>query len=223
MMESLHGAAAGSGAPSSAAVPVWEPSPGPLDLDPVPGAQPAVDPAIDPPATTTSPVRPIPVRRSRSVPALLSLAAVVAVAGLCFTIGRVSAPSQTTPAGQNGSLNGLPGANASGAPGDFGGGLPGGDRGAGVGGPASVSGTVVSISASSMTIQLADGQTVQVATGSSTTYHNQTAATSSDVAAGDTVEVQVSGGNDGPNAASSASASASGNTRTATDVTVTGP
>jgi hypothetical protein len=73
-----------------------------------------------------------------------------------------------------------------------------------------------------MTVQLADGQTVEVALGSSTTYHNQTSASSSDIAAGDTVQVQVSGGNGaGPNA--SASASASSGTRTATDVTVTGP
>jgi hypothetical protein len=84
-----------------------------------------------------------------------------------------------------------------------------------------VTGTVVSVSGSSMTIQLTDGQTVQIAIGSSTTYHNQTAATSSNVAAGDSVQVQVSGGNDGANAG--ASSAASSGTRTATDVTVTGP
>ena len=168
-------------------------------IEPLPVA--AEVPVAPPTAPVRLAARP---RRSRSVPALLSLAAAVAVAGLCFTIGRVSAPSQTTAAVQN----------ASGA-------LD--DRGAGGGLVSSVTGTVVSISASSMTIQLADGQTVEVATGSSTTYHNQAASTSSSVAAGDTVAVQVSGGNDGPNTAASASSSASGGTRTATDVTVTGP
>jgi hypothetical protein len=216
--------AAGSSASSSAAAPVWEPSfgpatdapvefPGPeVDQDPLPTTTPASELGASQPVV---PVRHAPrARRSRSVPVLLSFAAVVAVAGLGFSVGRVSAPAQTNSAvGQNGALNGLPGANASG--------LPGGDRGAGFGGSTSVTGTVVSISASSMTLQLAGGQTVQIATGTSTTYHNQTAATSSDVAAGNTVQVQVSGGNAGPNAA--ASASAGTGTRTATDVTVTGP
>jgi hypothetical protein len=114
---------------------------------------------------------------------------------------------------QNGAFGGFPGANASGSLGAFGG-------GAAFGGSASVTGTVVSVTDSSMTLQLADGQTVQIATGSSTTYHNQTAGTSASVAAGNTVQVQVSGGSAG--AGASASASAGAGTRTATDVTVTG-
>ena len=231
MIEPLSGAAGSAASPSaaspsaasaSAAAPVWEPSvaaatgtavefPGShQDQDPIQTTEPATDMgAIHPEA----PARSAPQkRRSRSVPVLLSFAAVVAVAGLCFTFGRVSAPAGTTSAaGQSGAPNGFAGANASGAPGDFG----------GFGGSASVTGTVVSVSGSSMTIQLTDGQTVQIAIGSSTTYHNQTAATSSNVAAGDTVQVQVSGGNDGANAG--ASSAASSGTRTATDVTVTGP
>ena len=220
MIEPLSGAA-GPAASASAAAPVWEPSvvaatgtavefPGSQqDQDPIPTTEPATDMGAIHPA---APARSAPQkRRSRSVPVLLSFAAVVAVAGLCFTFGRVSAPAETTSAaGQSGAPNGFAGANASGAPGDRG----------GFGGSASVTGTVVSVSDSSMTIQLTDGQTVQVAIGSSTTYHNQTAATSSNVAAGDTVQVQVSG-TDGANAG--ASSAASSGTRTATDVTVTGP
>ena len=224
MIEPLSGAAASAASPSptspSAETPVWEPSvvaaagtavefPG-SQQDPIHQTEPATDMGAIHPAT---PARSAPQkRRSRSVPVLLSFAAVVAVAGLCFTFGRVSAPAGTTSAaGQSGAPNGFAGANASGAPGDFG----------GFGGSASVTGTVVSVSGSSMTIQLADGQTVQVAIGPSTTYHNQTAATSSNVAAGDTVQVLVSGGNDGAKAG--ASSAASSGTRTATDVTVTGP
>lgn len=58
-----------------------------------------------------------------------------------------------------------------------------------------------------------------VATGSATTYHNQTAGSSSDLAAGQTVQVQTSGGS---SAAPNASASpGTQTTRTATDVTIT--
>lgn len=231
MIEPLSGAAGLPASPSAASssvaspsadAPVWEPSVlsatgaavefprSQQDRDTIPMTEPATDMGA---THAAAPAKSAPQkRRSRSVPVLLSFAAVVAVAGLCFTFGRVSAPAETTSAaGQSGAPNGFAGANASGAPGDFG----------GFGGSASVTGTVVSVSGSSMTIQLADGQTVQIAIGSSTTYHNQTAATSSNVAAGDTVQVQVSGGNDGASAV--ASSGASSETRTATDVTVTGP
>lgn len=225
MTTPLSGAAE-SGAPTPDESPIWEPSAGPgtgatlepsdqqPGTDPGPMLAPVSDAQVGPYGATPRK------RRSRSVPVLLWFAAVIAVAGLCFTVGRVSAPGQTTiSSGQNGLVNGLPGANASGLPG-LGGNAADGLGGAGFGG--SVTGTVVSVSDSSMTVQLADGQTVEVALGSSTTYHNQTSASSSDIAAGDTVQVQVSGGNGaGPNA--SASASASSGTRTATDVTVTGP
>ena len=201
MAESLSEAGPGSSA-SFSATPIWEPSTAP--------AEPAVAPE--------APIRPAAIRkpRSRSVPALLSVAALVAVAGLCFTFGRVSAPAQSTTAGANGA-NGLPAAFGSGAPGDF-----GGDRGAGPGGLSSVTGTVVSVSGSSSTVQLTDGQTVQVANDSATTYHSQTAATIASVATGSTVQVQVSGGGQ-LNSGASASPISSGNTRTATDVTVTAP
>ena len=200
MTESLSEVGPGSAAVSSAP-PVWEPA--------TAQAEPAVAPDVpDRPAVRK--------QRSRSAPALLSVAALMAVAGLCFAFGRVSAPAQSTTAGANGA-NGLPAALGSGGPGDF-----VGDRGAGPGGLASVTGTVVSVSGSSITVQLADGQTVQVATDSATTYHSQTAATIGSVAAGSTVQVQVSGGGQ-LNPGASASPSSSGNTRTATDVTVTAP
>jgi hypothetical protein len=198
MFEPLPETVADAGGTSSADSPVWQPV--------LPLAEPL--PAPDAPARAMTQKR-----SSRSVPALLSVVALVAVAGLCFAFGRISAPAQST-AGANGA-DGLPAAFASGAPGAF-----GSDRGAGLGGLASVTGTVVSVSGSSITVQLADGQTVQLATDSATTYHSQTAATIASVAAGSKVQVQVSGGGQ-PNAAASASPSSSGSTRTATDVTVT--
>jgi hypothetical protein len=156
-------------------------------------------------------------RRPTSTTILLAVSALVALGGIGFAVGRVtsSATSQTT---TNGAQNGVPAldANASGAPG------LGGDGQGGLGsGTATVSGTVVSVTADSITIQQADGQTVTVATGSSTSYHGQTSATGTDVTTGATVVVQTSGSAASPGTAS-ASASPGAISRTATDVTITG-
>jgi hypothetical protein len=50
---------------------------------------------------------------------------------------------------------------------------------------------VVSVDGDTMTIKTASGQTIQVATGPSTTYNTQSPASASDVAAGKTVQVQL--------------------------------
>ena len=110
----------------------------------------------------------------------------------------------------------------SGGPGFFGGAASVGALGAL--GATTVSGTVVSVSADSMTLKLANGQTVQIATGSSTTYHGQSSAASTDVTTGATVTVQTTvgtaaGSSAGTNAV--ASPGAANDTRTATDVTIT--
>ncbi len=167
-------------------------------------------------------------RRAGSTTALLMVGALVAVGGVGFALGHnLSAGSgggNSAADGQNGfrangSFNpGQFGPNASGAP----------ERGFG-GGGGSVTGTVESVTADSMTIKLASGQTVTLAIGSSTTYHSQTSADSSQVTAGSTVIVQTSGGSGtgAPGAAASAGMGSSAgtgsttNNRTATDVTVT--
>ena len=158
----------------------------------------------------------VPQRRTNSVTGLLIVAALVAAGGVSFAVGHATAGGQTSTTSQNGDANGLPAGfpNASGAPG-FGGG-PGG-----FGGAAAVTGTVVSVAADSITVKLASGQTVTVATGSSTTYHNQTSGSSTDLAAGQTVQVQTSGGV--PTGASASASPGSQTTRTATDVTITAP
>ena len=51
-----------------------------------------------------------------------------------------------------------------------------------------------SVSPDSVTIRTADGTTVTVGLDSSTTYHSAAAATASDVTAGATVKLQVTGG-----------------------------
>jgi hypothetical protein len=152
-----------------------------------------------------------PRRRAGSVTGLLAVAALVAVGGVAFAIGHATGGGGT---GSNPSGDGNPGQvapNGSFVPnGSF---LPGGPGR----GSVSISGTVVSVSADSITLKLSTGETVTIAINSSTTYHSQTAVTSSDVTAGETVSVETSGGEVAPGA------SASGQTgnRTATDVTIT--
>jgi hypothetical protein len=152
-----------------------------------------------------------PTRRSGSTTALLLVAALVAFGGVGFAAGHLTGSSQT---GANSGNFGAFRANASGAP-------DAAARGA-LGGSLTVTGTVVSVSADSITVKLASGATETIAIGSTTTYHNQTAGSSSDLAAGQTVLVLTSGGANGdPNATPNASASPGTTSRTATDVTIT--
>jgi hypothetical protein len=192
--------ASGTGAPEQ---PVWEPA---LDQDP---AEEAASGEVGP-APVTKPRARVGPRRVSSVTVMLVVSALIAVGGIGFAVGHSTTSGQTGATTQDGNAGRL-GPNASGIPAD-------GQRG-GFGGVATVTGTVVSVSADSITVKLADGSTVTVATGSSTTYHNQTAGSSTDLAAGQTVQVQTSGGtNGGPNASASPGTQT---TRTATDVTIT--
>lgn len=188
--------------PVAAMPPVWEPASDADAPEEVSGTE------IAPPAISRTRAR-VPARRANSTTSLLVVAALVAFGGVGFAVGHVTGSGQTG-TGTQGGLSGF-GASASGAPGF-------GDR-VGLGGTATMTGTVVSVSAGSITLQLTSGSTVTIATGSSTTYHNQTSGSITDLAAGQTVQVQTSGG---ANAAPNASASAgTQTTRTATDVTIT--
>ncbi len=202
--------------PADVEAPVWQP-PMP-ESEPIPAANNA-EPGAPTVAAAVHTTRRAPVRRANSVTVLLLVSAMVAIGGVAFAVGRASSTGQTG-TGQTtnglGNQNGLPalGPNGSGdlnfAPGarnGFGGRI---DDGA-----ATVTGTVVSVTSTSITVQLPDGQTVTLATGSSTTYHTQTAASSGDVTAGAAVTIKTS-------VAAAASASpGTGTTRTATDVTIT--
>jgi hypothetical protein len=143
--------------------------------------------------------------------------ALIAVGGVGFAVGHNLGSGGGSDAAangqngfrQNGSFNpGQFGPNASGAP----------DRAFGGG---SVTGTVESVTADSMTVKLANGQTVTVAIGPSTTYHSQTSASSSQVTTGSTVIVQTTNGTTASDPAAAASPGTGGTNRTATDVTVT--
>jgi hypothetical protein len=152
-------------------------------------------------------------QRAGSVSLLLAASALVALGGVSFAIGHLTSSGGSS-AVQTTAFRAI----ASGAPG-----FAGGGSGAGA---ATISGTVVSATTDSMTLQLANGQTVTIATGASTTYHGETSATSGDVTTGSTVIVQTSGtGTGSATGSASATASASpgtGGVRTATSVTITG-
>ena len=128
------------------------------------------------------------------VNALLGVALVVAVGGVAFAVGRATAPASAASTGTGrfgtngqGFVPGGGGPNASGAPGGLGG-------FGGFAGGASIQGTVTAVSANSITLQLASGQSVTIPLDAQTTWHERSTATAADVTTGSTVIVQVSGG-----------------------------
>jgi hypothetical protein len=181
----------------------------PPDVSPATSATPAAhaaSPAADPfaphlPPVAPSSLVPAPAVRSRwggaglLVNVLLGVAVVVAVGGVAFAAGRATAPTVAAANGNGGRFgNGggpfFGGPNASGAPGT--GGFVG--QGGFGGGGLSIQGTVTAVSADSITLQLAGGQTVTIPTTAATTYHSRQSATAADVTAGSTVQVQLEGG-----------------------------
>lgn len=124
---------------------------------------------------------------------LLAGALVLAVAGIAFAAGRFTAPAAdaairgTFPGGQG--PNGYFGNRGAGNGGFQGG---GGVFAAGAAGGVTIEGTVDSVSATTLTLKLASGQTIQIALDPTTTYHAQTNASSSDVVTGGKVQVQIS-------------------------------
>ena len=152
--------------------------------------EPGMDPRIE---------RVVPTVQAKRGPslvnALLGLALVVAVGGVAFAVGRLTAPPTSAfPNGGPGGGNfpGGPGASfipgGSFAPG-FGGNGPGGGL-LGAGG-LTLEGTVESVSGDTLTIRTADGQTVEVTLPEDTAYHSQASASSGDVTSGSTVLVRV--------------------------------
>ncbi len=187
--------------------PVWAPPPvvppAPTTTG-APLAAPPPAPAHETPAAPVTAVR-RPARKRGAVDVVLVVAAIFAIGGIGFAVGRVTAPATVAGAGAgqfpgNGQAGQFPG---NGQGGQFQGGGQGGFLGAG-GGGITLSGEVVAVTADQLTLKLASGQTIQVPLDSSTTYHSQAPATATDVTTGATVQVQVgrAGGNggNGPNA-----------------------
>jgi hypothetical protein len=163
---------------------------------PEPEPAPPVPPAL-PPAAPSGRAR----GRWSSLPWLniaLALAIAVAIGGIGFAAGRLTAPASALDAIRDGRqfVTGN-GPNSNG--GTFVG--PGDGARAFLGG-ATIEGTVESIAGDTLTLKLANGSTIQVSLGDATTYHSQAAASSSDVTAGSSVIVRIQpdrqqGGNPG--------------------------
>ncbi len=232
------------------------PAPGPSPDRPGDPPVPAGAPSEPAPATGASaggagyepaaPTKPAPApqapRRgssSRSTSILLGVAAIIAVGGIAFAVGRMTAPTASAATGRfgTGNFGGAArefGPTASFAPGEgrvgaFGGTLPGIGGAAGI----AIDGTVQSVSGSSMTVKTSSGQTVTVDLGPSTTYHTATSASASSVKPGSSVRVQLqldrtgfaggAGTTGGTGAVPSPLPSGATRTLNASDVTVVNP
>jgi hypothetical protein len=185
-------------------------------LAPGPGIQ---GPGI--PAPTPAPVVTPKKKGSNLTNVLLAVAAVIAIGGITFAVGRATAPTATAGGfpGANGGQGFTP--NGSFTPGQGGPGGFGGDGGI------TISGTVKSIDGTTMTVTTAAGTETTIDISGST-YHSQAAATAADVKAGSAVAVTVTGfggfrgGAPGASGAPRASGAPGGGTGTikATDVTI---
>ena len=168
-------------------------------------------------------------RSSRLLDFALALAAVLAIGGVAFAVGRATAPAPAQAArGFNG--NGAFFRNG----GSFDPGAAGGGNGprfafGGGGGALAIDGTVTAISANSITIKRADGQEMTFDLTGSTSYHQATTGAASDVAVGANVSVKVTpdgrfvggGQNGGQNGGQGGAAPSGAPTLSASDVTVT--
>jgi hypothetical protein len=180
-------------------------------------------------STTPPPVVAPAKKADRTFTILLAVGLLIAVGGVTFAVGRITAPAATaTTRGNGGFGNGGFGNGGAGAAGAAGLGRDG------FGGGVLVTGTVESISGTTMTLKEANGSTMTVNLAGTTTYHAQAAATSADVTAGKQVqvEVQIAGGfggqglpgaSPGADASPVPGASASTPVITARDVTLVTP
>jgi hypothetical protein len=150
------------------------------------------EPPATPPPSTVSASR-VAARGAGSV--LLAVAALIAVGGVTFAVGRLTAPAAATTRGPG------TGAGNGAFPGGQGGGRQGGLGGLFGAGGLTVRGTVTATTTSGITIRLANGTTITIPTDGSTTYHRQAAASSGDVATGTEVVVELAVGQGGQGAA----------------------
>ena len=187
--------------------------------------------------TPVVPANQTPKRRSsRVLDIALALAAVLAIGGVAFAVGRATAPA---PAQAARGFNGNGGFFRNGGSFDpnAGGGNGGGPRFefGGGGGALAVDGTVTAVSADSITIKRADGQEVTFSLSGTTSYHQATTGAASDVAVGDDVSVKVTpdgrflgggqnggqGGQNGGQGGQGGATASGAPTLSASDVTVT--
>ena len=163
-------------------------------------------------------------RASRLLDIALALAAILAIGGVAFAVGRATAPAPAQAARGFAGNGGFFRNGGSFDPGAGGGNGQGPRFAFGGGGALAIDGTVTALTADSITIKRADGQEVTFDVTGTTAYHQATTAAASDVAVGDSVSVRVTpdgrlgGGGQGGQAGATASGAP---TLSASDVTVT--
>ena len=161
----------------------------PVEPDPQAGSQaPSASSSVPfshtvstPPPAVIAPTK----KGDRTFTILLAVGLLIAVGGVAFAVGRVTAPAQAA------STRGGFGAGGFGAGGT---GAAGAGAARGGFGGVLLTGTVDSISGTTMTLKEANGTTVIVNLASTTTYHAQAPATAADVTTGKQVQVQITGG-----------------------------
>jgi len=169
-----------------------------------------------------------PAKQDRTTIALLFMAALVAVGGIGFAVGHLTAPSANgaVPTFARGGFGRNGGGIPSLAPGQTfnpadAGGFGRGGLGTLNGG---VTGTVQSVNGTTMTVQLANGTSVTIDLSGSTTYHSTAPASADQVKVGSNVTVQIDTGalaSETPNP--SATGALGGRTLTAKDVLISNP
>ncbi len=180
------------------APPTWTP-------DPIPA--PVANP-IQPTSFAPAPVAAKTTAKNRASAgtALLLVGALVAIGGVAFAVGRVTAPAAaSTPAAGGFGGTGRGAGNGEGGFGGFGGGAGGaGGFGGGAGRGAagvSITGTVVSIDGSTIQFKLANGTTETLNLSPTVTYRDSTTGTAADVTPGATVQIGLAlGAGTGPTA-----------------------
>jgi hypothetical protein len=151
---------------------------------------PPAGPAPATPATTTAaPAAVVNPRRpsNRLLDAALVFAALLAIVGVAFGVGRATAPA----AAFSGGPVGFPGGRFQTSDGSF---DPNSGPRFGFGGAPTIDGTVTAIDGDAITLKLADGSERTFTLDSATTYHRASDASASDVTVGDDVSVKVKGG-----------------------------
>jgi hypothetical protein len=207
----------------------------PNPLEPSTAPEPTPAPATQPAIPATQPAIPVsagPVKArggvsNRALNLLLGGALVLAIAGVAFAAGRLTAPAQTITGGTfpgGGVFNGQGGGN--GRTGNGQGGFGGNGAIFGGGAGPQIEGTVESVSDTTLTLKTAGGQTIQIALNGTTTYHRQSDGSASDVVTGSKVLVRINfrrgnGANGGPDAtAGTGGGATTSGDLTANDVTV---
>ena len=146
-------------------------------------------PPADPAPTPTAPPAIVKPRRNsnRMLDAALVVAAMLALGGVAFGIGRATAPAA---AFTGGGID-LPGGRVVSPNGSF---DPNAGPRVGFGGGLTIDGTITAIDGDELTVKLADGTVMIFTLDSATAYHQATDVSASDVTVGDDVSVRVKGG-----------------------------